>query len=86
MKLVAWPLLACVLAYLAACSAISATKSRAYYSIKVGDSSAAVLEALGPPDFVQLSDKPFTRYASGPCAVCSERLWFENTLSLETEA
>jgi hypothetical protein len=85
-KLLAWLLLGGAFAYLGACSAVSASRSRAYESINVGDSRATVVGAFGEPSHVERPDKPFTRYATRPCARCSERLWFENTLSLDGEA
>jgi hypothetical protein len=86
MKPLAWLLLSVPFAYLGTCSAISASRSRAHDSIKVGDSRAVVVDAFGEPSHVEHSDKLFTRYASRPCAGCSARLWFENTLSMDTEA
>ena len=86
MKLLAWLLLGGACAYVATCSVISTTRSRAFESIKVGDSRAGVVRTLGEPSFVELSNRPFTRYATGPCANCNARLWFENRLSLDTEA
>lgn len=73
--------------YLVACSGLSASKSRAFDSIKPGDSRTTVVEALGDPDVRELPEKRFARYASKPCSgACKERLWFENSLSLDIEA
>jgi len=86
MKSPAWLLLGAVFAYLIACSTISFSRSRAYDSIKIGDGREAVVSAFGAAGPVELPDKPFTRYATSPCAGCRERVWFENRLSLDTEA
>lgn len=87
MKTIGFLALAVMGLYLVACSGLSTSKSRAFDSIKLGDSRAAVVEALGTPDVRELPEKLFARYASRPCSgACKERLWFENKLSLEIEA
>lgn len=87
MKIVALLLLGITILYLVSCSGLSASKSRAFDSIKIGDSRKAVIDVLGTPDVRELPETLFTRYASKPCGgVCRERLWFENKLSLGIEA
>lgn len=87
MKSVASLLLGITVLYLVFCSGLSAIKSRAFESIKLGDSRKSVIDAIGAPDFQELPDELFARYASQPCeSNCKERLWFENKLSFRTEA
>jgi len=87
MKTIVCLLLGSIVAYLVACSGISASKARAFESIKPGDSRRTVVDALGAPDERELPEKLFSRYASKPCgSPCKERLWFENRLTLDIEA
>lgn len=87
MKTVGLLLLGITILYLVSCSGLSASKSRAFDSIKLGDSRKVVVDAFGTPDVQELPEKLFARYASKPCGgACRERLWFENKLSLGIEA
>lgn len=87
MKVIGLLLLGFAILYLVACSGLSASKSRAFDSIGVGDRREAVIKILGAPDVRELPTELFVRYASSPCGgVCKERLWFENKLSLGIEA
>lgn len=87
MKTLALLLLGSMVLYLVTCSGLSASKSRAFDSIKPGDSRKAVVDVLGAPDVRELPEQLFARYASKPCSgACTERLWFENKLSLGIEA
>ncbi len=87
MKIVGLLLLGIAILYLVSCSGLSASKSRAFDSIKPGDSRKVVVDALGTPDVRELPGRLFARYASKPCGgACKERLWFENKLSLGIEA
>ena len=87
MKTIVLLLLGISVVYLATCSGLSESKSRAFESIKPGDSRKTVINALGVPDMRELPEKVFARYASRPCDdPCKERLWFENKLSLGIEA
>lgn len=76
-----------VVGYVAACSHISSTKSRAFDAVEVGESANAAIGKLGEPSVRELPDKLYARYASVPCKdPCAERLWFENGLSFNIEA
>lgn len=87
MKILGWVLVVAPIAYMVACSGISASKSRAFDGIEMGDRRIVALDGLGKPDVAERPGVPFTRYASRPCqGPCVERLWFENKLSLDTEA
>ena len=87
MKTMGFLLLGVTILYLVSCSGISAIKSRAFDSVRPGDSRKAVVDVLGAPDVRELPEKLFARYASKPCGgACKERLWFENKLSLGIEA
>lgn len=87
MKTIGLLLLGVLALHFAACSGLSTSKSRAFDSIKLGDSRTAVIDAIGTPDVRELPEKILARYASKPCSgACKERLWFENKLSLGIEA
>lgn len=86
MKALALGVLALILVYIGGCSAISAHRSHGFESIRVGDSRASVLLAMGAPGVIERPPQVFMRYASTGCSACSERLWYENRLSLDTQA
>ncbi|WP_228893676.1 hypothetical protein [Pseudoduganella aquatica] len=71
-----------------ACSYKSRVRNSAFDAVQVGDTEASVIARFGTQPSVR--EKPgalFARYASQPCGgECAERLWFENRLSLDTEA
>jgi len=71
-----------------ACSVKSHMRNSAFDTIQIGDTEANVIARFGTQPSVR--ERPgalFSRYASQPCGgECSERLWFENRLSLDTEA
>lgn len=71
-----------------ACSYKSHIRHSAFQAVKIGDTEAVVISHFGtPPAVRETSDALFSRYASRPCSgECKERLWFENRLSLDTEA
>jgi len=66
----------------------SNSRNTAYDAVQVGETEAVVIARFGVQPAVR--EKPgvlFARYASQPCdGVCVERLWYENRLSLDTEA
>ena len=71
-----------------ACSVKSHRRNSAFDAVQVGDTEANVIARFGTqPSFRERPGALFSRYASQPCGgECSERLWFENRLSLDTEA
>jgi hypothetical protein len=86
MKGIGWLFLGIVPAYVVACAGTSASRSHAFNAIQLGDTRQAVVDVFGVPSVVELRGQPFLRYTSAPCVGCKERLWFENRLSLDTEA
>ncbi|WP_141758613.1 hypothetical protein [Duganella sp. HH105] len=81
-------MLTAVLLVVGACSFTSHSRNSAFAAVQVGDTEAAVIARFGTQPSVR--ERPgilFARYASQPCGgQCAERLWFENRLSLDTEA
>ena len=79
---------AAIVASIAACSFKSHSRNSAFDAVQVGDIEAAVIARFGmQPSVRERRGAPFARYASQPCGgECVERLWFENRLSLDTEA
>jgi hypothetical protein len=77
-----------VVAGMGACSVTSHLRNSAFDAVQVGDTEADVIARFGTQPSVR--ERPgalFSRYASQPCGgECSERLWFENRFSLDTEA
>lgn len=87
MKAFLFIVVALVVIYIGSCSAVSVTTTKKFDQIREGDSRVSVLESLGRADFVETEGERFTRYASVKCSQrCVERLWYENRLSLDTEA
>ena len=78
---------AVVISYIAACVYISNQRDKAFDAVKPGDKREKVLALFESSFVVENNDSPFLRYASTTCvAPCRERLWFENRLTLDTEA
>lgn len=79
---------AAIAASIGACSLKSHSRNLAFNTIQAGDTEDKVIERFGTQPSVRESpDTLFARYASQPCGGhCVERLWFENRLSLDTEA
>lgn len=79
---------ASVAASIGACSIKSHMRNAAFDAVQVGDTEAAVIARFGTqPDIREIPGTLFRRYASQPCdGECVQRLWFENRLSLDTEA
>lgn len=81
-------LAAAVVGSVGACSYKSHARNSAFDAVQIGDAEASVIDRFGTQPSVR--EKPgmlFARYASQPCGGdCAERLWFENRLSLDTEA
>jgi hypothetical protein len=77
-----------IAAGIGSCALPSHYRNRAFESVRIGDSENRFLDLFGVHPSVR--EKPnalFVRYASAACeAPCAERLWFENTLSLDIEA
>ena len=76
------------LLYLSTCSVISSRRSKGFESVSVGDTKLQVLTALGTPSVLEKSGGAyFSRYGAKACdAPCAERLWFENRMTLDSEA
>lgn len=74
-----------IVSSIGACNYISGARNAAYKAVQIGDAEAAVIERFGQPSVRETPELLFSRYASAPCK-CTERLWFENRLSLDTEA
>lgn len=74
--------------FVGACSITSHFRNSAFDAVQVGDTEQMVIERFGvQPSVREKAGVLFGRYASQPCSgPCVERLWFENRLSLDTEA
>ena len=73
--------------YVGTCAWCSKSHTDAFEAISVGDTRDAVIRRFGRPSHVERPDALFRRYATERCAEpCVERLWFENRLTLDTEA
>lgn len=73
--------------YVSSCSYISSRKGKAFDAINVGDVEETVIQKMGSPAVREKPGTLFSRYASEPCREpCAERLWYENSLSLDIEA
>lgn len=70
------------------CTFKSHMLNSAFDAVQMGETEAAVVGRVGAPSSMrEKSGKLFTRYASLPCVgQCVERIWFENRMSLDTEA
>jgi hypothetical protein len=79
---------AAVAGSIGACSYMSHVWNVAFDVVQVGDTEAAVIAGFGTqPSVREVPGKLFSRYATQPCGGdCAQRLWFENRLSLDTEA
>lgn len=73
--------------YVTACELVSERKASAFAIINVGDTRDMVISQFGMPSHIERQGILFARYASHQCQnPCVERLWFENRLSIDTEA
>ncbi|MEQ1591683.1 MAG: hypothetical protein ABL892_04755 [Thiobacillaceae bacterium] len=73
--------------YVGACSHISNNRSKAFEAVKIGDTEETVINQFGSPSVREMPNVLFSRYATEPCInPCEMRLWFENRLTLDTEA
>ncbi|GJI96559.1 hypothetical protein RugamoR57_32770 [Duganella caerulea] len=79
---------AAIVASVGLCAFKSHSRNAAFDAVRVGDTEAAVIARFGAqPSVREKAGALFARYASQPCdGSCVERLWFENSLSLDTEA
>ena len=79
---------AAIAASIGFCTFVSHARNSPFEALQVGASERSVIDLFGAQPSVR--EKPgvlFARYASEPCAApCVERIWFENKLSLDTEA
>jgi hypothetical protein len=87
-RIVLWGILLVPVLYVSTCSYVSHRKASAFDTINVGDAEGEVVRVLGPPSVREKAGgTPFSRYSSKACiAPCTERLWFENRLGIDTEA
>lgn len=75
------------LLYVSSCSYIGVRYNNAFNDLDMGAPVPDVLMRMGPPSYIEKSAAIFSRYASGACvSPCVERMWFENKLSMDTEA
>lgn len=73
--------------YASSCTYTSSRRNKAFDSVGVGDTKEAVIQKMGSPSVREVPGALFSRYASQQCQErCAERLWYENRLSLDTEA
>lgn len=76
-----------IVASLLSCSYLSHKGNAAFESINIGDSRSKVIERFGLSYVAKPAGVPYPRYGSQGCkAPCAERLWFQNTMSLDIEA
>lgn len=77
----------CPILYLSTCSYITEKRSAAYHTVNIGDTEANVIDKFAADPIREKQGVLFSRYSSSICqAPCVERLWFENRLTLDTEA
>lgn len=87
MKSILLAVLGLFVLYVGGCAALSSSRNRAFDAVHPGDVRDSVISAFGKPDVIEIPGEPFMRYASAGCRPpCVERLWYENRLSLDTQA
>ena len=94
MKAFPWPativvlIVFTIIGYVGGCAFLSRARDKAFDLVRVGDTESAVVDLFGvAPSVRERPGELFARYASKPCTnSCVERLWFENRLSLDTQA
>jgi hypothetical protein len=76
------------LLYISTCSVICCKRSKDFERVGVGNTEQQVVAALGTPSVLEKSSgASFSRYGAQACAApCAERFWFENRLTLDSEA
>lgn len=77
-----------VLAFVGSCSYVSYERSVAFEKVNLSDTEEEVAAAFGGrPSYSERGASVFNRYATQPCRPpCDFRIWYENRLSLDTEA
>ncbi len=76
-----------VICYVPASIYISHQRDKAFDEVKLGDERNQVVALFESSFISENKDSPFSRYTSSACVEpCRERLWFENRLTLDTEA
>ena len=76
-----------VFSYIAAAVYISNQRQNAFDAVKIGDDRERVLALFGSSFVSEQGNNAFVRYTSAKCVEpCRERLWFENRMTLDTEA
>jgi hypothetical protein len=82
-----WGIVLALVTYIGTCSIRSAQNQSAFLKIQNGSTTEDVIELLGPPARRETAEAPFTRYGARPCDDgCKVRFWYENRLTLDTEA
>jgi hypothetical protein len=87
MRTMLWALVLLPILYVSSCGFLSARKNSIFSSVNVGDTQKMVIDKMGEPNVRELPGVLYSRYASLGCQPpCAVRLWYENRLSLDTEA
>lgn len=73
--------------YIGSCSVINHQRERGFDQVKVGDTEAQVIAAMGEPVARETASNRLAKYGAPECqGPCSQRLWYPNKLSLAGEA
>jgi len=73
--------------YVSSCSVVAHRASSAFDSVRFGDDESSVVHKFDLSPRRETSITRFRRYATTFCVdPCVERLWFENRMSLDTQA
>src|SRR5690606_37974503 len=87
MKILATCALTIRCGYVEACSYIESSRSAAHQPVHTRNTKQSVKSKFKAEPIVERADgESFSRYASSKCTECTERLWFENRLTLDTRA
>lgn len=79
--------LAVPILYISSCTITSLIRNRAFDAVTIGDTAKSVIRKMGEPSVREPPGNLFSRYAAKQCAApCVDRLWYENRLTLDTEA
>lgn len=79
--------LAVPILYISSCTITSLIRNRAFDAVTIGDTAESVIRKMGEPSVRETPGNLFSRYAAKQCAApCVDRLWYENRLTLDTEA
>lgn len=73
--------------YVGSCSYVGVYYNNAFNDLDMGSTASEVLMRMGSPAHIEKSGEIYSRYASEACvSPCAKRIWFENKLSMDTEA